>query len=146
MNTISSPCSINAQVDTKLASEPPHVTSTFRDRLHERVRNLLAEHDVHIDRSDLIKEVSIYAERSDIAEEVVRLASHLDQFQGDGTTARLAGQQHEYLQKTMTEFRDRARGNNPGMSDLMNAASLEDIAALAPYLASLQIQGGSGGQ
>jgi cytochrome c553 len=71
---------------------------------------------------------------------------HLDQFQGDGTTARLAGQQHEYLQKTMTEFRDRTRGNNPGMSDLMNAASLEDIAALAPYLASLQIQGGTGGQ
>ena len=49
---------------------------------------------------------------------------HLQQFQGDGTTARLAGQQHDYLQKTMTAFRDRSRGNNPGMSDLMNAASL----------------------
>jgi cytochrome c553 len=71
---------------------------------------------------------------------------HLDQFQGDGTTARLAGQQREYLEKTMTEFRDRTRGNNPGMSDLMNAASPEDIAALAPYLASLQIQGSTGGQ
>ncbi len=58
----------------------PHVTCTFRDRLFERVRALLADLDVQIDRSDLIKEVSIFAERSDIAEEVVRLASHLDQF------------------------------------------------------------------
>lgn len=71
---------------------------------------------------------------------------HLDQFQGDGTTARLAGQQREYLQKTMSEFRERTRGNNPGMSDLMNAASLEDIAALAQYLAGLQILGGTNGR
>src|SRR6476646_6593483 len=47
---------------------------------------------------------------------------HLDHFRGDGSTARLAGQQHDYLIKTMTDFRTRARGNNPGMSDLMNAA------------------------
>ena len=64
---------------------------------------------------------------------------HLDHFQGDGSTARLAGQQHDYLIKTMTDFRSGARGNNPGMSDLMKAASPEDLAALAEYLAGLQI-------
>ena len=64
---------------------------------------------------------------------------HLDHFQGDGTTARLAGQQHDYLLKTMIDFRDRTRGNNPGMSDLMKATSPDDIAALAQYLAGLQI-------
>ena len=48
---------------------------------------------------------------------------HLDHFQGDGSTARLAGQQHDYLIKTTTDFRNRTRGNNPDMSDLMNAAS-----------------------
>jgi len=57
----------------------PHVVTAYRDRLHVRVRALLGELDVQIDRSDLIKEVSIFAERSDIAEEVVRLASHLGQ-------------------------------------------------------------------
>ena len=30
------------------------------------------------------------------------IGCHLDHFQGDGTTARLAGQQHDYLLKTMT--------------------------------------------
>jgi cytochrome c553 len=64
---------------------------------------------------------------------------HLTHYQGDGTTARLAGQQHDYLLKTMTDFRDKKRGNNPGMSDLMKATSPEDIAALAEYLAGLQV-------
>ena len=58
----------------------PKVVEEYRERLHDRVRKLLGELDVVIDRSELIKEVSIFAERSDIAEEVVRLASHLDQF------------------------------------------------------------------
>lgn len=64
---------------------------------------------------------------------------HLDQYQGDGTTARLAGQQREYLQNTMMAFRDRSRGNNPGMSDLMKSATPEELEALAEYLAGLQI-------
>ena len=64
---------------------------------------------------------------------------HLAYFQGDGTTARLAGQNHDYLLKTMNDFRDGTRGNNPGMSDLMKATSPDDIGALAQYLAGLQI-------
>ncbi len=71
---------------------------------------------------------------------------HLDQFQGDGTTARLAGQQREYLQNTMLAFRDHTRGNNPGMSDLMKAASPDDLKAVAEYLAGLQIVGGTYGR
>lgn len=69
---------------------------------------------------------------------------HLEQFQGDGTTARLAGQQHEYLAKTMADFRSRARANNPGMSDLMNAAQPADLDLIAQYLASLTVLGGNG--
>jgi len=62
---------------------------------------------------------------------------HLDQFQGDGTVPRLAGMSREYLTKTIDDFRSRARGNNPGMSDLMLATAPEDLAALAEYLAGL---------
>jgi cytochrome c553 len=62
---------------------------------------------------------------------------HLDHFQGDGTVPRLAGQSREYLTKTVADFRTRARGNNPGMSDLMIATSPEDLAALAEYLGGL---------
>jgi cytochrome c553 len=71
---------------------------------------------------------------------------HLDQFQGDGTTARLAGQQREYLQNTMIAFRDRVRGNNPGMSDLMSVAEPDSLKAVADYLAGLQILGSTYGR
>jgi uncharacterized protein (TIGR00255 family) len=79
----------------------PHVAVAYRDRLHERVRALLGELDVKIDRSDLIKEVSIFAERSDIAEEVVRLASHLGQFQEMMNDAESPGRKLEFLTQEM---------------------------------------------
>jgi cytochrome c553 len=62
---------------------------------------------------------------------------HLDRFQGDGTVPRLAGMSREYLTKTIDDFRSRARGNNPGMTDLMLATAPDDLAALEEYLAGL---------
>jgi cytochrome c553 len=68
---------------------------------------------------------------------------HQGQYQGEGTQPRLAGQTREYLQQSMIDFRTRARGNNPGMTDLMLAMSEDDIAACAQYLAGLRLEGGS---
>jgi uncharacterized protein (TIGR00255 family) len=79
----------------------PNVVLTFRDRLLERVRSSLAELDVKIDRSDLIKEVSIFADRSDIAEELVRLASHLEQFKEVMKEPESAGRKLEFLGQEM---------------------------------------------
>jgi cytochrome c553 len=62
---------------------------------------------------------------------------HLDHFQGDGTVPRLAGMGRDYLAKQMADFRTHARGNNPGMSDLMLATSPDDLKALAEYLSGL---------
>ena len=68
---------------------------------------------------------------------VVCTSCHLEQFQGDSSIPRLAGQSHDYLAKTMTDFRTRARANNPGMSDLMNTVTPEQLTAMAAYLAGL---------
>ncbi|TMK46638.1 MAG: cytochrome c4 [Alphaproteobacteria bacterium] len=80
----------------------------------------------------------------DVAERALRAehsvgctGCHLDHFQGSGTVPRLAGQSREYLTKTIADFRTRARGNNPGMSDLMLATPTDDLAALEDYLAGL---------
>jgi len=62
---------------------------------------------------------------------------HQAGYQGEGTQPRLAGQSKTYLQQSMMDFRTHARGNNPGMSDLMMATSVDQIAALAEYLAGL---------
>jgi uncharacterized protein (TIGR00255 family) len=85
----------------QIRARVPGVAVAYRDRLLERVRGLLAELDVDIDRSDLIKEVAIFAERSDIAEEVVRLASHLDQFQDILNEPESAGRKLEFLTQEM---------------------------------------------
>jgi cytochrome c553 len=63
---------------------------------------------------------------------------HQASYLGEGTQPRLAGQTKDYLLQSMLDFRNRTRGNNPGMSDLMKAISEEDIAACAEYLAGLQ--------
>jgi cytochrome c553 len=63
---------------------------------------------------------------------------HQASYLGEGTQPRIAGQFKEYLLQTMLDFRTQARGNNPGMSDLMKAASEDDIHAMADYLAGLR--------
>jgi len=79
----------------------PQVADTYRERLLERVRMVLAEMDIVIDRKDLIKEVAVFAERADISEEVVRLASHLDQFVEVLDEPESAGRKLEFLTQEM---------------------------------------------
>ena len=81
------------------------------------------------------KEISIRAVNAN--QSIGCTGCHLDHFQGYGTVPRLAGMGRDYLAKQMTDFRSRARGNNPGMSDLMLATPPDDLAALAEYLAGL---------
>jgi uncharacterized protein (TIGR00255 family) len=91
---------IGAELDA-IRERSSQVVLSYRDRLLERVRGLLAELDVRIDRNDLIKEVSVFAERSDIAEEVVRLASHLSQFHDIVGEPESAGRKLEFLTQEM---------------------------------------------
>lgn len=58
----------------------PEVVANYRERLREKITNLLAEQGLQPDLAVLIREVAIFAERTDIAEELTRLTSHLEQF------------------------------------------------------------------
>jgi len=64
----------------RVQERAPEVVIGYRDKLRDRVRELLDQTGIPVSPADLIKEVSIFAERSDIREEIVRLASHLEQF------------------------------------------------------------------
>ncbi len=85
----------------RVAELAPRVVEAYRDRLHERVRALLAELDIEVDKAELIREVSIFAERSDIAEEIVRLRSHLDQFAQVIEERESGGRKLEFLSQEM---------------------------------------------
>lgn len=62
-----------------VARRSPVVVAAYQQRLTERVKQALAEHDVTVEPGDLLREVSLFADRVDIAEELVRLESHLHQ-------------------------------------------------------------------
>jgi cytochrome c553 len=68
---------------------------------------------------------------------IVCTSCHQSGFLGDSTQPRLAGQSKDSLQKSMLDFRNKRRGNNPGMTDLMLAISEQDVADIAAYLAGL---------
>jgi cytochrome c553 len=83
-------------------------------------------------------EIAAQAQRVNAS--IVCTSCHQEGFKGASTAPRLAGQNRDYLAKTMTDFRTGARANNPGMTDLMKAISESDIAALAAYIAGMQLQ------
>jgi cytochrome c553 len=82
-------------------------------------------------------DVAAQAQRANAS--IVCTSCHQEGFKGDSVQPRLAGQSHDYLAKTMIDFRTGARANNPSMTDLMRAISESDIAALATYIAGLQL-------
>ncbi len=73
----------------------------YRDRLKDRVNQLLKDSDVRVDDSDLIREVSLFADRCDINEELTRLRSHLQQFTGCLNEAGSQGRKLEFLCQEM---------------------------------------------
>jgi uncharacterized protein (TIGR00255 family) len=91
---------VAAELD-KISAWAPQIVRDFRDKLHDRVQELLRESEVALQPSDLIREVSIFAERCDISEEIVRLRSHLEQFQTFTRQEESQGRKLEFLTQEM---------------------------------------------
>jgi uncharacterized protein (TIGR00255 family) len=85
----------------KIATWAPQVVRDFRDKLRDRVAELLRDGEASVEPADLIREVSIYAERCDISEEILRLRSHLDQFQSFVRQPQSAGRKLDFLTQEM---------------------------------------------
>lgn len=77
------------------------------------------------------------AEAQRVNTSVVCTSCHQQGFLGDSTQPRLAGQERAYLQKTMTDFADGARANNPGMTGFMKGLTAQDMHALADWLGAM---------
>jgi uncharacterized protein (TIGR00255 family) len=85
----------------RVATLAPQVVVTFRDRVLERVRELLQTTDVSVSPADLLREVSIFSERCDINEEITRLRSHMDQFDVFLREPASLGRKLEFLSQEM---------------------------------------------
>lgn len=63
-----------------IQARAPEVAADYRKRLHEKLQVIMADYQVELDPSALIREVAIFADRTDIHEEIVRLNSHIEQY------------------------------------------------------------------
>ena len=62
---------------------------------------------------------------------------HRGSYEGDSRIPRLAGQHLAYLEKTMLDFKSKARANSAAKSSLMETYSAEDIERMAEFLAGM---------
>ncbi len=62
---------------------------------------------------------------------------HRGGYEGNSGTPRLAGQHVAYLEKTMLDFKSKARANSAAKSSLMETYSAEDIKRMAEFLADM---------
>jgi uncharacterized protein (TIGR00255 family) len=79
----------------------PLVVEEYRNRLFDRLKRTLAQLDVSLQASDIIKEVGLFADRSDISEEIVRLRSHIEQFQNTMEFPESSGRKLDFLTQEM---------------------------------------------
>jgi uncharacterized protein (TIGR00255 family) len=94
-------CGEVSKVLEQIAMRAPLVVDGYRARLEERLKKALAEFEVTLEPSDLIREVSLFTDRSDISEEIVRLRSHLGQFAATLESSEGAGRKLEFLTQEM---------------------------------------------
>ena len=85
----------------KVAGLAPQVVTEYRDRLRERLGELLGEGPISLDDPALLREVSLFAERCDINEEITRLRSHLKQFEVFLKQKESQGRKLEFLGQEM---------------------------------------------
>ena len=72
------------------------------------------------------------------SEETLCTMCHLGGFAGQNEIPRVAGQNHDYVVKQLTDFKSRTRTNDAGtMTSVANTLSAQDIENLAHYLAGL---------
>lgn len=91
---------VRRQLDL-VAETAPQVVAEYRVKMLERVRQTLAESDVTLTESDLIREVAIFADRCDINEEITRLKCHLGHYDSLLKDKTSQGRKLEFLTQEM---------------------------------------------
>lgn len=78
------------------------MVAQYRDRLRERVAQLLEGSGVSVDESNLCREVAVFAQRSDISEEISRLKSHVSQMRQAIEKGGPVGRKLEFITQEMS--------------------------------------------
>jgi len=83
------------ELAASVAEKAPAVAAEYRERLAQRMREVLA--DVNIDESRILTEAALFADRSCVDEELTRLSSHLAQLPEILESGGSAGKKLDFL-------------------------------------------------
>lgn len=79
----------------------PLVVTEYAQKLDQRIKKLLTDVEIELDKDSLAREIAIFAERCDINEEQARLACHLEQFGQIIENQNRCGRKLEFLAQEM---------------------------------------------
>ena len=79
----------------KIGQDSCNTTSTYRDALLNRLKQL--ELDLDLEDERVLKEIAIHADRADISEELTRLSSHFQQFREFIQSDQACGRKMDFL-------------------------------------------------
>jgi uncharacterized protein (TIGR00255 family) len=92
--------SVSAHLE-QIVTRAPLVVSAYRDKIKDRVNELLSKSSVEVEEDHLIREVSIFADRCDINEEITRLKCHIDEFLKVMDVSKPQGKKLDFLSQEM---------------------------------------------
>lgn len=108
-----------------ISGRAPLVVVEYKERLHQRIKELLSE--VEIDESRLAVEVAVFADRSNVTEELVRLRSHFQEIKNTMDMDEAVGRKLDFLvQELNREFNTiGSKANNIEISSVVIKAKSE---------------------
>ncbi|APM38732.1 YicC/YloC family endoribonuclease [Clostridium kluyveri] len=96
---LSKKCNYILSLLIEVGNNSQEVVKDYRNKLSQRLRNLLEEYPV--DESRIEMEVALFADKSSIDEEIVRLNSHIVQFQKTLTVDEPVGRKLDFILQEM---------------------------------------------
>lgn len=94
-------CDIISERVDLIAQRAPEVVSAYRDKVLDRVSELLKGSSASVQPNDLIREVSVFADRCDINEEITRLRCHVEEFLKVMDAPQSQGRKLDFLSQEM---------------------------------------------
>jgi uncharacterized protein (TIGR00255 family) len=74
---------------------------TYRQKMRDRLTDLLSDMGIQIDESRIAHEIAIFADKTNVTEEIVRLKSHFSQIEEILTIGGAAGRKLDFLVQEM---------------------------------------------
>lgn len=85
----------------KIERQSPQLVDAYRQKMRDRLSDLLSDMGIQIDESRIAHEIAIFADKTNVTEEIVRLKSHFSQITEILNVGGAAGRKLDFLVQEM---------------------------------------------